>query len=625
MATGLTEPDAPPRPAAAPLPSARRLRRARHPVLFWTLIGIGVLLVFSVFWIAVRGYLAQQALNEAVPAADRVKSAIVAGDLKAAGQAADDLRSKTGEAAGLTSDPIWVTAEVVPWVGPNLTAFRTAAAASDTVAARVVAPLVAAGSAIDLRALAIRDGRMDLAPIVAAQPAVAKAQAAYTAARTSVAGIDTAALLSPVASGIQRLHDVLDKATPEVDALGNAVKLIPGMLGADGPRDYLLAAQNPAELRSTGGLIGAVALVHADDGAVTLVQQEAGTSIGPWKTDVADIPLNTQGLYGPLVGRYLQDANLTPDFPLAATTAAKMWTTTHGGTVDGVIAVDPVVLSGVLKATGPVTMATGDRLTSANAVKLLLSDVYQRYEQPAQQDAFFASAASAVFTRLSAGNVDGKKLLAALAGAGDSRRILLWSAHERDQKVLGSTTLSGVLPASNLSTAGIGVYFNDATGSKMDYYLGSSVAAGSAVCRADGKPSTVVNVTLTNRAPADAGTSLPRYVTGGGTYGVTPGNIRTRVAVYGPRDGFLAATQSDGGNYPTVAGIDGGRPVSLFTVELAPGESKTVSVQFLNAGQTSPKLTVVTTPTLPGDGTTPDVGARNPVKPIGVRCSTVVK
>jgi hypothetical protein len=466
---------------------------------------------------------------------------------------------------------------------------------------------------------------MDLAPIVAAQPAVAKAQTAYTEARTSVASIDTAALLSPVADGIQRLHDVLDKATPEVDALGNAVKLLPGMLGADGPRDYLLAAQNPAELRSTGGLIGAVALVHADRGAVTLVQQEAGTSIGPWKTDVAEIPLNTQGLYGPLVGRYLQDANLTPDFPLAAVTAAKMWTTTHGGTVDGVVAVDPVVLSGVLKATGPVTLETGDRLTSANAVKLLLSDVYERYEQPAQQDAFFASAASAVFTRLSAGGVDGKKLLSALAAAGDSRRILIWSSHDADQKVLGTTTLSGVLPASNLSTAGIGVYFNDATGSKMDYYLGSSVSAGAAVCRADGKPSTVVNVTLTNRAPADAGATLPRYVTGGGTYGVTPGNIRTRVAVYGPADGFLAATQSGGGNFPTVAGVDKGRPVSLFTVELAPGESKTVSVQFLNAAQTSPNLTVVTTPTLPGDGSTPDVGARKAVRTVGVQCSSVVK
>jgi hypothetical protein len=302
-----------------------------------------------------------------------------------------------------------------------------------------------------------------------------------------------------------------------------------------------------------------------------------------------------------------------------------MWSTSFGGTVDGVLAVDPVVLSGMLKATGPVALPSGDLLTSSNAVKLLLSDVYKRYEEPAQQDDFFASAASAVFRRLSAGGVDGKKLLNALTAAGESHRVLIWSAHDDDQKVLGATTLAGSLPTSGLTTAGVGVYYNDATGSKMDYYLSTSVAAGSAVCRADGKPSTVVAVTLKNRAPADAATALPRYVTGGGTYGVRPGRILTRVAVYGPSDGFLAATQSDGKNYPTVAGVDASRPVSLFTVELAPGESKTVSVQFLNAQQTSAKLTVVMTPTLPGDGSTPDVGARNAVAPIVVQCSSVVK
>ena len=625
MATGLTVPDAPPRPAAEAPHGARRFRRLRHPVVIWVLIAIGVVLLFTIVWISVRGFLAQQALNDAVPAADRVKAAIARGDLSAAGSAADELRRKTGEAASLTSDPLWVTVEGVPWVGPNLTAVRTAAQASDTVASQVIKPLVRAGSAIDLRAMAMRNGRMNLAPIVAAQPAVAQAQAAWADARTSVASIDTGALVNPVADGINRLHDVLDHATPEVDALGNAVKLLPGMLGAAGPRDYLLVAQNPAELRSTGGLIGAVALVHADDGAVTLVQEVAGTSIGPWEQDVADVPLDTRGLFGPLVGRFLQDANLTPDFPLAAATVSKMWTTAHGGSVDGVLAVDPVVLSGILKATGPIKLSTGDTLTSSNAVKLLLSDVYARYKLPAQQDEFFATAASGVFNRLSAGGVDGKKLLAALAAGGDSRRVLIWSAHSDDQKVLAGTTLAGALPTSDLSTAGIGVYFNDATGSKMDYYLGSKIAAGSAVCRADGKPSTVVSVTLTNRAPADAGTSLPQFVTGGGTYGVTPGHIRTRVAVYGPAKGFLAATQSKGGNYPTVAGMDGGRPVSVFTVELEPGESQTVTVQFLNAEQTAPNLSVVSTPTLPGDGTTPDVGAQNAVAPIEVQCSTVVK
>ncbi|MGO4595323.1 DUF4012 domain-containing protein [Leifsonia sp. 2TAF2] len=630
MATGLTEPDAPPRPADAPSNAPRRGRwwlrlHLRHPVTIGILVGIGIFLLFAIVWIGARGYLAQRALTDAIPAAEQVKTAIGSGDLKAAGRAADALSRKTHQAATLTSDPVWLTAEAVPWIGPNLTAVRTAAAASDEVASHVVEPLVAAGAAVDLRALAIRNGRIDLAPLTAAQPAVAKAGKAFTAARASVATIETGALISPIAGGVDRLHDVLDRAAPEMDAIGNAVRLLPSMLGADGPRDYLLAAQNPAELRATGGLIGAVALVHADNGALTLQRQSAGTSIGPWSTPVADVPLNTVGLYGPLVGRYLQDANLTPDFPLAAATASRMWTTMYGGTIDGVVAVDPVVLSGLLKSTGPVTLPSGDRLTSSNAVKLLLSDVYQRYTDPAQQDAFFASAASAVFDRMSSGDVDAKKLVTALSDAGESRRVLIWSTHDDDQKILGQTTLAGSLPLSDLSTAGIGVYFNDATGAKMDYYLGTSVAAGSAVCRADGKPSTVVRVTLTNKAPADAGTTLPRYVTGGGTYGVRPGNIRTRVAVYGPAGGLLAATQSDGENYTTVAGVDRSRPVSLYTVELAPGESRTVTVQFLNDRQTSSDLSVVTTPTLPGDGTTPDVGAQNAVAPIVVQCSTVVK
>ncbi|WP_285113993.1 DUF4012 domain-containing protein [Leifsonia sp. fls2-241-R2A-40a] len=603
----------------------RRRWRLGHPVAIGVLVGIGIILLFAIVWICVRGYLAQRALNDAVPAADTIKTAITSGDLAAARRASDELSSHTHTAASLTSDPIWMTAEGIPWIGPNLGAVRTAAAASDSVASHVVGPLVAAGAAVDLRALAIHDGRIDLAPISAAQPAVAKAATAFTAARASVAAIETGALFSPVAGGIDRLHGVLDHAAPQIDAIDNAARLLPSMLGAAGPRDYLLAAQNPAELRSTGGLIGAVALVHAENGSLKLLRQAAGTSIGPWDAPVADVPVATTGLYGPLVGRFFQDANLTPDFPLAAATASRMWTTTYGDQIDGVIAVDPVVLSGLLKSTGPVTLPTGDRLTSQNAVKLLLSDVYQRYAEPAQQDDFFASAARAVFDRLSSGDVNSKKLVSALADAGESRRVLIWSAHPSDQKILGQTTLAGGLPESDLSTAGIGVYFNDATGSKMDYYLGSSVAAGSAVCRADGKPSTVVQVTLTNHAPADAATSLPKFVTGGGTYGVTPGFIKTRVAVYGPTGGLLAATLSDGKNLPTVSGLDRSRPVSLFTVQLAPGESQTVTVQFLNEQQSAANLSVVTTPTLPGDGSTPDVGAQNTVKPIVVQCSSVVK
>ncbi|MDN4614303.1 DUF4012 domain-containing protein [Leifsonia sp. F6_8S_P_1B] len=592
---------------------------------------MAVLLVLAVAaivgWIGLRGVLARGELTAALPAAQAVKAAVLDGDIGRAQAAAADLRRHTDAAASLTGDPVWRAAEVVPWAGPNLAAVRVAAEAAQTVSAQVVQPLLGVARSADPRTLSITGGKVDLAPLIAAQPAAEKAQRAFADAERSVRGVDTGATLEPVASGVTRLRDFFTQTRPAIDAVATSARLLPPMLGADGPRQYLLVAQNPAELRSTGGLIGSIALVRADAGAVSLVAQASGSSIGPWPEPVSAVPDATQGLFGPLIGRYLQDANLTPDFPLAASTVSAMWTRSHGGTVDGVVALDPVVLSAVLGATGPVMLPTGEKLEAGTAVPLLLSSVYAHYAEPAQQDAFFASAAAAVFARMTgqgaAGEaVDGAGLVRALAASGASGRLLLWSAHPAEQARLAATSLAGGLPTSTASTAGVGVYFNDATGAKMDYYLATSVSAGAAVCRADGTPTIQVRVTLTNRAPADAGATLPAYVTGGGWNGVAPGSIVTRVAVYGPEGGLLASTLSDGRlSGSVVSGTDRSRPVSLVTSLLAPGQSKTFDIFFLGVGQKGTGVTVQTTPTLPGDGSTPDVGVAPPVGAIAVDCS----
>lgn len=614
-------------------PRSRPVRRGR--VVTWVVVALVLVVAAIVGWIGVRGVLARQELSAALPAAQAVKADLLSGDLSGARTSAAELRRHADAAASLTGDPVWRAAEVIPWAGANLAAVRTASAAVDTVAAQVIEPLVRVAGTADPRSIAVHDGRIDLAPIVAAQPVAERAQAAYHRAQASVAGIDASATIQPVREAVVRLDDLLTSTAPAVDAVGNTARLLPPMLGADGPRTYLVVAQNPAELRATGGLIGSVAVVRADRGAISLAGQAAGTSIGPWEQPVADIPAGTQGLYGPLVGRYLQDANLTPDFPLAASTVATMWTKSHGGTVDGVVAMDPVVLSALLKATGPVTLPTGESMGPAEVVPLLLSQAYARYPDAAQQDAFFSSAAAAVFAKVASGGADGSALVDALAKSGTSRRILLWSSHADEQRVLATTTLAGGLPVSTKETAGYGVYFDDATGAKMDYYLSTRVEAGTAVCRADGKPTTRLSVTLTNRAPADAAASLPHYVTGYGIFGVQAGSIRTRVAVYGPSGGLLAGTQSGGADYPTVPGTDDGRPVSLFTVQLAPGQSKTVDVEFvdtakpdtaaLGAGKKARELSVAVTPTLPGDGSTPDVGAEPPVSVVALDCASTIK
>ena len=106
-----------------------------------------------------------------------------------------------------------------------------------------------------------------------------------------------------------------------------------------------------------------------------------------------------------------------PDFTVGAPLAREMYRLNSGTTVDGVLTVDPVVLSYLLQATGPVSLPTGDTLTAENAVPLLLNEVYFRYEKPADQDAFFAGAAGAVFQALA----DGQGSASALVTAIDAR------------------------------------------------------------------------------------------------------------------------------------------------------------------------------------------------------------
>ena len=346
--------------------------------------------------------------------------------------------------------------------------------------------------------------------------------------------------------------------------------------------------QNPAEVRSAGGIPGALALLHTDNGRIDLVQQATSTDFPQFAEPVLELPIDTKSLYGTITGEFIQDVTLTPRFPLTGALAREMWLQRYGLEVDGVIAVDPQVLSYLLAAAGPVTLSTGDVLSSDNAVQMLLSEVYARFSDPGIQNAFFAEAASASFSQVTSGAGEPKALIEAFARAGNERRILIWSAREEDQYLLGDTLLAGDLPVSDPTVQRFGVYQNESTASKMDYYLTTDIVISSSNCRNDGRATMTLDVTLTNTAPLDAATSLPPYVTGaaftgfaGGEYDIPPGLTRTIVSVYGPPGAInqgASATFEDFAVHPTV---DGEYPVTSVQIQLAPGESKTVQFTML--------------------------------------------
>ena len=512
------------------------------------------------------------------------------------GETAGELSTRAARAASLTNDPIWRAFEAVPFLGPNLVAARQVAAVIDGVAQDAVGPLVEVAGAVKLKDFRPINGGIDFRPLVAARPQVAAASVALVSATEQVSAIDTSATLPVVHDAVVQLSAEVTKASGSVSDIDRAVRLLPSMLGASGPRDYLLLFQNPAELRATGGIPGAVVMIHTEGGQITLTQQASSADFQVFTTPVLPLADDTRGLYGDIAGEYIQDVNLTPNFPQSALLAREMWRLQFGVEADGVLSIDPVALSYLLRATGPITLASGDVLTPDNAVQLLLSDVYARYENPARQDEFFAAAAASVFSAVSSGEAEPVQLVNALAQAGGEHRVLVWNSREEDQAVVADTTLAGRLPVSDDSATRFGVYLNDATGAKMGMYLEMQVALGQVTCRKDERPNFGVSVTLRNTAPADAASTLSDYVTGGGVYGVSPGNVKTVLTAYGaPGMQNLGVTRDDR-VVPYHPATDSTYPVSSIAVELGPGESTVLHFGWLGLEPSSAPIVAQLTP-----------------------------
>ncbi|WP_091231762.1 DUF4012 domain-containing protein [Microbacterium sp. 3J1] len=562
-----------------------RLPVRRH-WLRWAIGVIVTLLVLAIGWVTVRGIGAVNDLQQVATSSKGLKAAIGEGDLDRAASLSRSIAHHAQSAHSLTSDPIWNGFAAVPWLGPNFSAVRDVSEIADDVASDALLPVLDAAGALNLGTLGLSNGGIDLAPFAAIEPPLADASSTLDAAEDQALAIDADATLPPLADAVREMRSTVTQAATIVGSLHGAAALLPSMLGAEGPRYYVLAMQNNAELRSSGGIVGAIALVLAEGGRISLVQQASTADFPP-----LDAPLpvseSTIALFEDRPGRYLQNITSIPDFTEAGPTIAARWQQRFGTPVDGVIAVDAVMTRNLLAVTGPLPFGpfTADKDT---VVDLLLSEIYAAIPDPLVQDEVFAQAASTLLGA-ALSSADPKDLVGALAESAAEDRIRIWSAHEDEQSLLASSTLGGALPEDDSETH-VGVLLNDATGAKMDYYTDAEITTSIGLC--DGQPTTQVRVTWTSDAPADAATSLPIYVTGGGTYGVSPGSVRTLISVYGPEGATPVHIDRDGEEQPVQTALLGTRTAVQHDVLLAPGESTTVTVEFQGTGA-GERLTVV--------------------------------
>lgn len=545
----------------------------------WTVGVIITLLILAIGWVTIRGIGAVTELQQVAKTSSQLKEALGDGDLERADRLASRIGTHASSAHDLTSDPIWRGFGFIPWLGPNFTAVSEVAAIADDVAGDALTPVLGAAEGLDLASLGFAGGSIDLAPFAAIQEPLERASATLSSAEDRALQIDADATVPALADAVREMRGVVTEAATVVGTLHGASVLLPTMLGAEGPRNYVIAMQNNAELRSSGGIIGAIALLHAENGRISLQQQASVIDFPPLDVPLP-LPDSTLALFEDGPGRFLQNITSIPDFTEAGPTIAARWEGRFGGKVDGVIAVDAVVTKHLLAATGPLTFGPFT-VDEENVVGTLLSEIYAAVPDPVVQDQIFAQAASALLGAALTG-AEPKALIGALATSADEDRVRVWSAHPAEQDILATSTLSGALPSDGEDGTYVGVLVNDTTGGKMDYYTDAAISTSVGVC--DGKPTTQVQVTWTNSAPADAGTTLPPYVTSGGHYGVSPGSVRTLIAVYGPEGALPSHTDRDGVEEGVQTALLASRTAVQHEVLLAPGESTTITVEFTGTG-----------------------------------------
>ncbi|MDF2506561.1 MAG: hypothetical protein K0Q52_420 [Microbacterium sp.] len=537
------------------------------------------LLIIAIGWVTIRGIGAVNDLQQVAKGAAELKASISEGDLEEAERISGSIARNAASADDLTSDPVWQAFGAVPWLGPNFRAVSEIADIADDVSTDALTPLLDVAGGLDVAGLGLKGGTIDLAPFAAIQKPLGTASSALSAAELQARRIDADATLPPLADAVGELRSAVTGAATVVGSLHGASVLLPTMLGGEGPRNYVLAMQNNAELRSSGGIIGSIALLHAENGTITLRKQASTRDFPPLDTA---LPLSdsTIALFEDRPGRYLQSITSIPDFAEAGETIAARWTGRFGGTVDGVIAVDAVVAEHLMRATGDLTFgpftATSDTVTD-----ILLSQIYAAVPDPAAQDAIFAQAAGGLFSAALSGG-DPQALIGALSASADEGRVRIWSAHPEEETVLAASALGGTIPTDTDDATYVGVLINDSTGGKMDYYTRASIETSIGTCH--GAPTTQMRVTWTNTAPADAATSLPAYVTADGFYGVPAGTVRTLIAVYGPEGATPAHIDRDGEEEGVQTAMLGDRSVVQHEVSLAPGESTTITVEFEGTG-----------------------------------------
>jgi hypothetical protein len=553
--------------AAPCVTSVARRRR------WWIVAVVGVLLAAG--WLAVRALQVHGALREAQAVLTRAAAdpADTTGLRQAQRAASADVRV----ARRAVDDPLWRLAAEVPVTGRSFRVARDATIVVGQLVDGAMPPLVASGEALRARPL-LSSGTVDLQLLDTVALHLTEADAAVAAAQERTKRMPERLLPAPVADARARLGEGVDRLATALGAGRQAFELAPAALGAKEPRRYFLAVQNNAEVRGTGGLVGAYAVLRADDGRLSLDRVGTNLDFRTAEAPVVDLGPEFSARYDAEFARsYWSAAVLTPDWPSASAIMAALWREQGGGEVDGVLGVDPVAMADLLGVTGPAQV--GARIIGAdNVVDFVMRDEYAEFSDDSpERKQVLSQLAAALYAQVAEGGYDAPAMLSAVAGAAGSGHLQLWFARPQEQVALKDHRVAGALPGRPGDY--LQVVSNNAAGNKADYYVRRRV---SYVRTGEGQAD--VTVELSNTVEPSA---VPPIVIGrldDPPFEVEPGQTRQLLSIYVGVGELVERVLVDCVEASADIGTERGHGVATVLVEIRPSRPTVVVAEVTDAG-----------------------------------------
>ena len=299
-----------------------------------------------------------------------------------------------------------------------------------------------------------------------------------------------------------------------LDVLADIAPVLPETLGADGPRRYLIAIGNQAEMRASFGAPLSLVMVEFDDGRISIpIKGQTSTELFP--------PLNARvNWFGPAFNPFFLGnqrnrpfvvTNTHPNLLFSAQEMAGSWTGGNYPPVDGVIALDLTAIAAVLEATGPIESPVYGTVDADRIGEILLIEAYQEF---GQDDALARQEANQqlldeLLSRMLSGD-DLINVAQAITSTAPGRHFQVWMRDSRLEQLAVDAGAAGIVmpPEAGDWSA---MYTQNGNQSKVDVFQQRNQLVVVNLAE-DGSARVSQQLTLTNATPADRPEGPPERI-----------------------------------------------------------------------------------------------------------------